>query len=1145
MTARNGSTLKIYRDYDVFGMQDASVRAAKDQDLIQMSQTAWRKLTDKYKQECDQIKQYIKLNNGEIIVDNTAFVKPPPPKKRKMQIDDDSSKAPPPPIDDGLPDTNRSNLRRATTDKGVIEAIDKIRQKKAPLWAYEKGSHRDSLIQYNMDIVAKMKAQRTMIIPDCAWKETWDWFVIMWVFYNAFYIPVDLAYAPDQTNMHILVDLVCDTCFAIDMILSFRTGFYVTKRGATQVLVMGPIKVRRYYLKTWFWIDFAATFPFELVCYLLGIDVSLSVLGLLKMPRLLRLGRLLKKLQKSKNALFVALFTLIFFFVLAAHIVACIYYLIGKLQEGGPNDEQMWINHYKVSESVMTAYFTTMFWSLTSFLKTPSLAPRTTFEFLFVGLEQIISIIVVAYIMGKVTAILNEAGMAQKQFRDRIKNVNKLADFNRLDPDIKSDMVTFVEHSMISSVRSTENDPTLKQLPVYVKESITQFQLRDVIENCKMWDALRGAENTIFKNSLHVTLTYQPVLKNSTVVQLSEHCADIFILPEQGNLKVTDHRRAEGAELGNHLCTLRIFCVFGLLNEPENQPSANQDYPPVRDVRIDSLEECDLLRLSKADIETFTTKFPNEMKVLCANVRRSCHPIKISHDSFDPVTQEKPGQLRRRTSVMGIGDFQTPEDPKWVIPPESTYKEIWDWYIIILVFYNSFYIPFELAYVNSDPNAERSVAIQFFDYFVDICFVVDIVLSFRSGYIDASNFKPVRVMDKHKIYWKYLKGWFLIDFPATFPFDLLFIVLGVEVQLSFLGLMKMPRLLRISKLMKKLQKFKNADLVQLIQIFFTLVFIMHLVGCALFLVGMDEGNQMDPEGTYWIKFYRIPNNVLDMYMASTYAALASLLKMPVVRPQTTLETSVFCILLLFGIFVLAGCVGKIVGVLTAFSAKKANEQARMKAANTFIFDNNISPKLGDRIREYTEYQMNLMNKRVQKNEEGKKFPLALKMKIANAQFSELFKRNPAMQRFDGAARDPRQLFRNTMGVDLQFKVCLHNDFIMFRYAASKDLWFVPDKGCLELMGETDFDVEHQFTDWSCIGWSKFACEPCASDGYYSIRNRGDSDLVLLDATALNMLHQLPGGFMTEFQDFVVSRLKAKAYDELTVQGIQQNMEMLR
>jgi hypothetical protein len=134
--------------------------------------------------------------------------------------------------------------------------------------------------------------------------------------------------------------------------------------------------------------------------------------------------------------------------------------MIGNMQRGTDQDEKMWLNHYKVSENVMTGYYTAMFWSLSSFLKTPSLPPSTTTEFFFVSFEQLISIMSLAYIMGKVTAILNAASATSKMFLDKMKDVNKLADFNKLDPDTKEDMVRFVEHTMVTGARGMTN-PTL------------------------------------------------------------------------------------------------------------------------------------------------------------------------------------------------------------------------------------------------------------------------------------------------------------------------------------------------------------------------------------------------------------------------------------------------------------------------------------------------------------------------------------------------------------------------------------------------------------------------------------------------------------------------------------------------------------
>lgn len=57
------------------------------------------------------------------------------------------------------------------------------------------------------------------------------------------------------------------------------------------------------------------------------------------------------------------------------------------------------------------------------------------------------------------------------------------------------------------------------------------------------------------------------------------------------------------------------------------------------------------------------------------------------------------------------------------------------------------------------------------DIMVDIMFVFDILINFRTTYVNSND---EVVSNPKKIAMHYLKGWFVIDLVAAIPFDALF-----------------------------------------------------------------------------------------------------------------------------------------------------------------------------------------------------------------------------------------------------------------------------------------------------------------------------------------------------------------------------------
>ena len=54
------------------------------------------------------------------------------------------------------------------------------------------------------------------------------------------------------------------------------------------------------------------------------------------------------------------------------------------------------------------------------------------------------------------------------------------------------------------------------------------------------------------------------------------------------------------------------------------------------------------------------------------------------------------------------------------------------------------------------------------DAVVDFIFLIDVILTFRTTYLDTA--KGIEETDTHKIGINYLKGSFLIDFASSVPF---------------------------------------------------------------------------------------------------------------------------------------------------------------------------------------------------------------------------------------------------------------------------------------------------------------------------------------------------------------------------------------
>jgi len=162
-----------------------------------------------------------------------------------------------------------------------------------------------------------------------------------------------------------------------------------------------------------------------------------------------------------------------------------------------------------------------------------------------------------------------------------------------------------------------------------------------------------------------------------------------------------------------------------------------------------------------------------------------------------------------------VGAALTPEEealknqgsevmPGFVIHPFNPVKSAWDASTAIWIVYSAIMVPYRMAF-----GLEAHGGELMFDKFVDMCFMTDIVLAFRTAYYPEEG---ELVTDPGMIASTYLKGWFLPDFMSSFPFDSVAkAVLGDAQNAETMRVLKMIRLLRLLKIMRMVRMSRLLD----------------------------------------------------------------------------------------------------------------------------------------------------------------------------------------------------------------------------------------------------------------------------------------------------------------------------------------------
>ncbi|KAK6055005.1 transporter, cation channel family protein [Cooperia oncophora] len=125
------------------------------------------------------------------------------------------------------------------------------------------------------------------------------------------------------------MDSIVDVIFFADILLNFHTTFV----GPGGEVVIDPSIIRQNYFKSWFLIDLLSCLPYDIFYMFKRDDERIgSLFSALKVVRLLRLGRVARKLDNYLEYGAATLLLLLCAYVLVAHWLACIWFSIGEYE---------------------------------------------------------------------------------------------------------------------------------------------------------------------------------------------------------------------------------------------------------------------------------------------------------------------------------------------------------------------------------------------------------------------------------------------------------------------------------------------------------------------------------------------------------------------------------------------------------------------------------------------------------------------------------------------------------------------------------------------------------------------------------------------------------------------------------------------
>mmetsp|Transcript_45274 Transcript_45274/g.79710 ORF Transcript_45274/g.79710 Transcript_45274/m.79710 type:complete len:1031 (-) Transcript_45274:51-3143(-) len=278
------------------------------------------------------------------------------------------------------------------------------------------------------------KVVRALMIRPGSWTRlVWDLIGCFLLLFDAATLPFFATFEVEDSTFFEVAGWLLMLFWTFDMGLSFLTGYF--NHGQ---LVLKRSSVAQRYLRTWFIPDaiiVALDWTMRVLTYTTNADEESSRLvrtmrivrfgRALRLVRLLKITRVLHALQERIDSQSVSVvmdvLTYICFLLGSSHIVACIWYGVGKLGAEDMQNARSWLIEYNMAErSVAYRYFSSLHWTLSFFAASCDIYAISTGERVMTVVVLVLALVgfssFLSVITSAVMTIVNTRNEIRRQF---------------------------------------------------------------------------------------------------------------------------------------------------------------------------------------------------------------------------------------------------------------------------------------------------------------------------------------------------------------------------------------------------------------------------------------------------------------------------------------------------------------------------------------------------------------------------------------------------------------------------------------------------------------------------------------------------------------------------------------------------------
>lgn len=700
------------------------------------------------------------------------------------------------------------------------------------------------------------------IHPDSSWRLAWDLFVALVIVYSVVMVPWRIAFESEAQGAWLAVDITADCIFTADIVANFRTGYRNTL-GVVTWQRMARHYARRWFaidLLSVLPIDLIVRLAQGNDQASMDASVTLRatrllrlfrLLRLLRMLRLLRLGRLydaINNLPVNRNV--VALAGLLMQILFLAHLVGCLWHWNAVM---AGDTEATWLVTSGLRDAPpLERYVAAVHWALATMTTVGfgDVKPENSRERGLSMAAMLLGATVFGYNIVSVSELVENLDPRAALFRERLQEVGQYTRERRFPPDLAQRVR---DHFRFARARRSLHDedalvgPMSAPLASALLCGTYGAALADV-------PFLRDG-HAAFAAAVARRLRFAAFPRHVALFRDGDLATELYFvrsgrvekrLAARSSMQRVPSTHADptllgvagaGAVVGETVILAARRSGGGSSSDVEGGAAAwdggaprVEDDPTLTHLRPYSalvLEHAEVLVLSREAATELMVRYRDHMApmqrlaasaataVVRARARAMQSPLARAlgrwhllqmATAFDTWFEracthaaDEEREAAKEAAHQPVLRFR----PQALampppIPSSHPLKVRWDMYVGVCILYSAVMVPWRLA---SDTGAEG--AGRALDMVVDVTFVIDLLLSFRTTYFEGDA--GAEVTDGRRIVAHYLRTWFPIDLASVFPFDLVF-------QSSSASSLRSTRLLRALRLARLFKLIRMARL---------------------------------------------------------------------------------------------------------------------------------------------------------------------------------------------------------------------------------------------------------------------------------------------------------------------------------------------